>query len=131
MRVAILALAALTTSGVPNALAQERVLGGLRGPLGLAAAPVTAPGGTDEAAPSGPHVQFGIFTSRSVADERWLEIRRAYGKDMTGRSLMIRRQVFRGRAAYRSSVVGFQSQEEALSFCTKLRRGGFDCVVRL
>src|SRR5689334_14166027 len=72
---------------------------------------------TQRARPAGARVQFGVFSTRAVAEERWAELRRRYREPLASRSLVIDRHVVGGRVGYRAAIAGFRNKTQALSFC--------------
>lgn len=130
-RATLLAAAAFALSAAPAASAESMRGAGLRGLLSPSAEPAPAARpATRRTEHAGPRVQFGIFSSQAIAAERWGELRRRYRKQLAGRSLSVERQVVRGNVGYVSAIRGFQSRSGALSFCRRMRREGWDCIVR-
>ncbi len=89
----------------------------------------TAPAATS-AAPGAALVQIGAFSSAALADKGWGDVAKVLPGAMTGKTKTVQVIDKDGVTFYRTSVGGFASRADAVTFCTSLKAAGKSCIVK-
>ncbi len=95
-------------------------------------APVPAPTPKTPPAPTvgGASVQIGAFSSQALADKGYADAGRITGVDIAGKSKRVEKVDKGGSTLFRTTVVGFVSRADAVSFCNELKAAGKSCFVK-
>jgi hypothetical protein len=107
-------------------------------PAAMTPTPVsTAPAEPKAATPApaaakagGALVQIGAFSSAALADKGWHDVAKAMPGQMTGKTKAVQVVDKDGTTFYRTSVGGFASRADAVSFCVSLKAAGKSCIVK-
>jgi hypothetical protein len=75
-------------------------------------------------------VQVGAFPSRAQADEGWTAAVQAVPGLAAGKHKTVEAIEHNGQTLYRSAVTGFDTREEAVTFCSALQTTNKGCFVR-
>ena len=75
-------------------------------------------------------VQIGAFSSAALADKGWGDVAKALPGAMTGKTKTVQVIDKDGVTFYRTSVGGFASRADAVSFCGSLKAAGKSCIVK-
>jgi hypothetical protein len=81
-------------------------------------------------APGGALVQIGAFSSAALADKGWHDVAKAMPSEMSGKTKAVQVIDKDGTTFYRTSVAGFASHADAVSFCMQLKAAGKSCLVK-
>jgi hypothetical protein len=86
------------------------------------------PGAGDAAGPV--VVQIGAFSSQQLADTAWSNAAAVAPGEMAGKGKRVVAIDRDGAALYRTAITGFESRDEAVALCERLRAAGGSCFVR-
>ena len=75
-------------------------------------------------------VQFGAFSSSSLAASEWAKLAKAYPSAMAGKGKLVESVDRNGKTLYRGAVSGFASKADAVAFCAKLKADSRACIVK-
>jgi cytoskeletal protein RodZ len=75
-------------------------------------------------------VQFGAFSSGTLASSEWTKLAAAYPSEMSGKGKLVESVEVSGKTLYRGAVSGFATKADAVAFCAKLKSDGKACIVR-
>jgi cell division protein FtsN len=75
-------------------------------------------------------VQFGAFSSGTLASSEWTKLAAAYPSEMSGKGKLVESVEVNGKTLYRGAVSGFASKADAVAFCAKMKADGKACIVR-
>jgi cell division protein FtsN len=75
-------------------------------------------------------VQIGAFASAALADKGWSDVSTALPSAMAGKAKRVQTVEKDGKTFYRTSVAGFASRADAVSFCEALKAKGKACFVK-
>jgi cell division protein FtsN len=79
---------------------------------------------------SGPVVvQIGAFSSQSLADKEWSKAAAVAPGAMAGRGKRVAPVTKDGVTLYRTAITGFDSRDQAVALCEKLKASGGTCFV--
>jgi cell division protein FtsN len=93
-------------------------------------APVPAATAPAPAAAGAAVVQIGAFSSPALADKGWGDVAKAMPGAMAGKTKTVQVVDKDGKTFYRTSVGGFASRADAVSFCVSLKAAGKSCIVK-
>jgi len=91
--------------------------------------PIAAPAPAAQSS-GGAMVQIGAFSSTALADKGWSDTAQALPGAMAGKTKTVQVVEKDGHTFYRTSVGGFASRTEAISFCASLKAAGKSCIVK-
>jgi cell division protein FtsN len=75
-------------------------------------------------------VQIGAFSSAALADKGWNDTAKVLPSAMAGKTKTVQVVQKDDKTFYRTSVGGFASKADAVSFCAALKAAGKSCIVK-
>ena len=75
-------------------------------------------------------VQFGAFSSATLASSEWTKLAAAYPSEMSGKGKLVESVQRDGKTLFRGAVSGFATKTDAVAFCAKLKADGKACIVK-
>jgi outer membrane biosynthesis protein TonB len=103
-------------------------------PAPVASAPKTAASAPAKLEPTAGHgaavVQFGAFSSATLASSEWTKLAAAYPTDMSGKGKLVESVEVNGKTLFRGAVSGFATKADAVAFCAKMKADSKACIVR-
>jgi cytoskeletal protein RodZ len=103
-------------------------------PAPVVSAPKTAASAPAKLEPTAGHgaavVQFGAFSSATLASSEWTKLAAAYPTEMSGKGKLVESVEVNGKTLFRGAVSGFAAKADAVAFCAKMKADGKACIVR-